>query len=601
MNGGISRHSGLAIRLAAGFMAVSGTLLALYGWWASQVAERTLRDELGRKLSDMAFLATADDRVMALPYAVRDGAVVNAARDRLSAIVKTSGIANLLVFDRDNLVLVDARGHYRFREQALLLQLDRSELERVWEGNQVASRIYEGEDKALYLSAYAPLIVDGSVRAVVGAEASAAFLSNVRAMRTKFAVSGAIVLVLAGLLGALVAGTITRPVRILRAAADRVARGDYTVMAKVDAGHELGDLATAFNRMAQSINANHERILESMSDGMVAVDETGRVNTMNRAAEDFLGVVRDSVIGRPLSESLPAWLSGVLSDTLAGGFVQDGLRISVPSGNDERIVEVSTTPLRDSNGELRGAEAEFSDRTELERLSGALEAQKRFSAIGEMAATVAHEVRNPLASIQGFADLLKMEVGDSGKAREYLGDLLGEVRRMEKIVGSFLVYARPPRPEISPVEPVSVMQEVSRSMRPEFDRAGIILEATGPERVAVVRADRKMMQMVLSNLLRNSLEASSSGGRVVISVADAVGPVAGVRFTVEDGGSGLDPAVIPRLFTPFTTTKAQGTGLGLSLSKKFVDAHGGTISITPMDKGARAEVVFPVEPITEET
>ena len=601
MNRGILSRSGLAIRLAAGFMAVSGTLLALYGWWASQVAERTLRDELGRKLSDMAFLATADDRVMALPYAVRDGAVVNAARDRLSAIVKTSGIANLVVVDRANLVLVDARGHYRFREQALLLQIDRSELERVWEGAQVASRIYEGEDKALYLSAYAPLIVDGSVRAVVGAEASAAFLSNVRAMRTKFAWSGAIVLVLAGLLGALVAGTITRPVRILRAAADRVARGDYTVMAKVDAGHELGDLATAFNRMAQSINANHERILESMSDGMVAVDEAGRVNTVNRSAEDFLGVVRDDIIGRPHLGVLPGWLSGVLNDTLAGGFVQDGLRISVPTGNGERIVEVSTTPLRDSSGALRGAEAEFSDRTELERLSDALEAQKRFSAIGEMAATVAHEVRNPLASIQGFADLLKMEVGESGKAREYLGDLLSEVRRMEKIVGSFLVYARPPRPEMSPVEPASVVLEVARSMRGEFEKAGIVLETFGPERVALVRADRKMMQMVLANLLRNSLEASSPGGRVRVGAVEADGSSGGVRFIVEDQGSGLKPEIIPRLFTPFTTTKAQGTGLGLSLSKKFVDAHGGTISISAMDKGARAEVVFPVEPITEET
>jgi PAS domain S-box-containing protein len=601
MSNGMFRRSGLAIRLAAGFMAVSGTLLALYGWWASQVAERTLRDELGRKLSDMAFLATADDRVMALPYAVRDGAVVNAARERLSAIVKTSGIANLIVVDRDNLVLVDARGHYRFREQALLLQLDRSELERVWEGDQVASRIYEGEDRSLYLSAYAPLIVDGSVRAVVGAEASAAFLSNVRKMRAKFAWSAALVLVLAGFLGALVAGTITRPVRILRAAADRVARGDYTVIANVDAGHELGDLALAFNRMAQSINANHERILESMSDGMVAVDEAGRVNTVNHSAEVFLGVKRDDIIGRAHREVLPGWLSGILDDTLSGGFVQDGLRISVPAGNGERIVEVSTTPLRDSREALRGAEAEFSDRTELERLSEALEAQKRFSAIGEMAATVAHEVRNPLASIQGFADLLKMEVGESGKAREYLGDLLAEVRRMEKIVGSFLVYARPPRPEIIPVEPVSVVQEVAKSMRPEFEKAGVKLEIFGAERVSMVRADRKMMQMVLANLLRNSLEASTAGGRVRIGADEAGVSGGGVRFTVEDEGSGLDPEVIPRLFTPFTTTKAQGTGLGLSLSKKFVDAHGGTISLAAMDKGARAEVVFPVEPITEET
>jgi len=107
--------------------------------------------------------------------------------------------------------------------------------------------------------------------------------------------------------------------------------------------------------------------------------------------------------------------------------------------------------------------------------------------------------------------------------------------------------------------------------------------------------------MVLANLLRNSLEASVAGNRVRVGAEGAAVSGGGVRFTVEDEGSGLDPDVIPRLFTPFTTTKAQGTGLGLSLSKKFVDAHGGTISIVPMDKGARAEVVFPVEPITEET
>jgi len=590
---------GLAIRLAAGFMAVSGTLLALYGWWASQMAERTLRDELGRKLSDMAFLATADAKVMAIPYAVRDGAVVGAGRERLAAIVKTSGIANLVVVDRENRVLADARGHYRFREQALLLQLDRAELERVWNGELMASRLYSGEDGSLYLSAYAPLVVEGSVRAVVGAEASAAFLGNVRAMRRKFTVAGAVVLALAGFLGWLVAGSITRPVRILRAAADRVARGEYGVMADVRASHEMGDLALAFNRMAQAINANHARILESMSDGLVAVDEAGLVTTVNRTAEEFLGLKRDSLLGRPSRGVLPGWLADLLDETRSGGASHQELRLSVPASGGTRIVEVSTTPLRNADGAPRGAEAEFSDRTELEQLTEALEAQKRFAAMGEMAATVAHEVRNPLASIQGFADLLKMEVGESGKAKEYLGDLLGEVRRMEKIVGSFLLYARPPRPEAAEMDPAEAAREVMKSMRPEFEKAGVKLESAGSGAPAV-RADRKMFQMVLANLLRNALEASQAGSRVLVRVEGANGTSPGVLLTVEDAGSGLAPEIVPKLFTPFTTTKAQGTGLGLSLAKKFVDAHGGAISLTTLDKGTRAEVVFPVDPMMDE-
>jgi PAS domain S-box-containing protein len=597
----ISRYTrGLAARLALASVALTGILLLAYGWMASQLAEDTLKNELGAKLGSVARLAAADEKVRQLPFAIiREGRVIAAARPRLASIAAGMGIGNLIVVDRDMRVLVDARGRYRFHDPGWQLRLDAAELNRVWKGEVASSPVYLGEDGGLYLSAYAPVTAGGEVKLAVAAEASADFLRNVRKLRARFTGVGLIVLALAAVLGVLMAQTVTMPLRQLHSAVERVGRGDFTAIAEVHAGHEVGDLARAFNRMTQSINVRHEQILESMSDGLVAVDRAGNVAEMNRAAESLLGMKRDAALGRDFRGSLPPELASALEDSLAGNEPLRGEKIPVPGTAGIRILRVSTSPISDADGTSKGAEISFLDVTEMEKLTTAFEAQRRFAAIGEMAAEVAHQIRNPLAAIQGFADLMKTELTGSGKGTEFLEDLLKEVRTTEGIVGNFLLFARPARLVLAPCRIDETVGGVCRAFEPEFERAGVRIGWTAEGTVPVVRADAKLVEQAVANLLRNALEASSRGGSVRVTVSAADTPDQ-VSVSVEDAGAGLAMDIRNKLFTPFVTTKAQGTGLGLSLAKKFVEAHGGTISLTPLTRGTRAMIRLPVEPIADE-
>jgi len=599
------RNPGLGARLAVAFVAISGVVILAYGYLASRRAELVLKDELGEKLESIAKLAAADDKVRALPYAIRAGAVVEAARPRLANLAAVAGIGNLMVVDKEgdeHRVIVDARGRFQFHDPAWLLRLDQAELNQVWQGRIAYSPMYQGEDGQLYLSAYAPLSVGGTVVLVVGAEASAVFLHRIRLLRNRLFTIGLIVLGFAAVLGWLVAQSITGPLRRLRVAVEQVERGDFTATANVEAGHEVGELARAFNRMAQAINVRHEEILESMSNGLIAVDARGHVAEVNPAAEQLLGVRRDALLGRPFRDRLPEEFSQALSETLAGDEPLHGENLTVPTPAGPRIFGVSTSPLPRG-----GADIFFLDVTEIARLTAELETQQRFAAIGEMAAEVAHQIRNPLAAIQGFADLLKAEMRAQGKGKEYLDDLLKEVRTTEGIVSNFLAYARPSRLELKPLVMGEAVRDVCRTMQPEFDRAGVALEPVVEPAVPVISADAATVQQVLANLLRNALEACRAGGHVRVRAtaehdtaatngAGERGGASGVVVTVEDDGTGLSPDILPRLFTPFVTTKAQGTGLGLSFAKKFVEAHGGSIALMPLPRGVRAEVHLPVEP-----
>jgi len=597
----IARYTrGLAARLALASVGLTGILLLAYGWMASQLAEDTLKSELGAKLGSVAKLASADEKVRQLPFAIiREGRVIAVARPRLASIASGLGIGNLIVVDRDMRVLVDARGRYRFHDPGWKLRLDVAELDRVWKGMVASSPVYLGEDGGLYLSAYAPVMVGGEVKLAMAAEASADFLRNVRKLRARFTVMGLIVLALAAVLGVLMAQTVTRPLRHLHSAVERVGRGDFRAIAEVRAGHEVGDLARAFNRMTQAINVRHEQILESISNGLIAVDRAGNVVEVNRAAEHLLGIKRDAALGRDFHASMPAELALALAETLAGNEPLRGEKLAVSDPAGSRMLEISTAPIPNPDGSLQGALVLFLDITEMDKLTTAFEAQRRFAAIGEMAAEVAHQIRNPLAAIQGFADLMKAELAGSGKGTEFLEDLLKEVRTTEGIVGSFLLFARPARLVLAPCRIDETMGGVCRAFEPEFERAGVKLSWAVEGTVPEIRADAKSIEQAAANLLRNALEACTRGGSVKVTVSPADTPDQ-VAVSIEDDGAGLTPGIRTKLFAPFVTTKAQGTGLGLSLAKKFVEAHGGTISLTPLTRGTRARIRLPIEPIADE-
>ncbi len=598
-------NPGLATRLAVAFVAVSGIVIIAFAWLTARRAELVLKDELGEKLASIAESASANPRVAGVQYVIRagGGAIAAAAREELKSLVRNFGIGNLIVAGRNAAgeleVVTDASGRYGWKSTPWTWHVADAELDRVWQGKVVYTPMYTGEDGEQYLSAYAPLRVGGAVRLVVGAEASAKFLKRVRSLRRYYTGAGLFMILLAAVLGSLTARTITRPLRQLTVAAQRLEGGDYTVTTNVDAGAEVGDLARAFNRMARMINVRRELLLENMSNGLIAVEPGGTVSEVNRAAEEVLALRRDRLTGRACREALPAGLAQALEETLAGDEPLRGEKIGVdaPVGG-RRILQVSTSLLMDADGSPRGAEVSFLDVTEIERLTDALESQRRFAAIGEMAAEVAHQIRNPLASIRGFADLLHADLEAGGTSREYLADLVKEVRTTEGIVTNFLALTRPSRLELGPVVLGETVAAAVRGMRPEFEAAGVALDTELGTALPVVRADGKAVAQALGNLLRNALEACRRGNRVVVRAGSSNGDgPAGVYVMVEDDGAGIAPEILPKLFTPFVTNKAQGTGLGLSLARKFVEAHGGTVALAPLPRGTRAEIRLPVEPV----
>jgi two-component system, NtrC family, sensor histidine kinase HydH len=214
---------------------------------------------------------------------------------------------------------------------------------------------------------------------------------------------------------------------------------------------------------------------------------------------------------------------------------------------------------------------------------------KHLAHLGTMSATLAHELRNPLGTIKGFAQLAAENASDS--QRRLLEPVIGETERVEHLVRDLLLYGRPPTPVVRPTEWSEIEQAVSGHARQWIGQGPVRFVAGGGPKV--VRTDPNLLEQVLLNLVRNAVEAvTGSGGQVRMEAAAA--PRNGLRISVADDGPGFAPDALRHLFEPFFTTKATGTGLGLPISRKLVEALGGTLEIrAESPHGARAVIALP--------
>ena len=231
--------------------------------------------------------------------------------------------------------------------------------------------------------------------------------------------------------------------------------------------------------------------------------------------------------------------------------------------------------------------------TEVRALEAGIARGERLATVGNLAAAVAHEIRNPLSAISMGLQRLRAEF-EPAEREEYrrMVDLVqGEVRRLNGIVEEFLSLARPIqlRPELISV--AALIDEISRLAEPQADRAGLVVEQTIAAGLPELRADRDRIKQVLLNLVLNAIEAMPSGGRLTLGAA-ASGSA--LTFTVADTGSGIPPELLPRVFEPYVTTKTKGLGLGLAIARRIVEAHGGRIEAeSGAGQGTRFRVTLP--------
>ncbi len=222
-----------------------------------------------------------------------------------------------------------------------------------------------------------------------------------------------------------------------------------------------------------------------------------------------------------------------------------------------------------------------------------LKRAERLSAIGQLSASLAHEIRNPLASIEGASEVLESPTTPDEVRTEFLGIIRKESRRLNRLLTNLLDFARPRTPELQDVDVGVLIESVTSLLAPAADKAGITFEKRLPDRPPCVASDPEQLKQVLLNITINALQAMPDGGRVEFGVAQKD---AQAVITIRDQGPGIAEQDLDRVFDPFFTTKDTGTGLGLSVAHQIVTQHGGSIkAVRNPDRGMTFEIRLPVK------
>lgn len=338
-----------------------------------------------------------------------------------------------------------------------------------------------------------------------------------------------------------------------------------------------------------------EQIVTSMTAGLLVVSTKGIVEILNPAGRRLLGVGDGEVTGTHrelLAGVVP--LADAIDEALATGqpIVRRSLRIDLPTRTMHVGVTVSPlAPPDAADARPTGAMCLFADLTDVIEMEEQLRLQDSLARLGELTAGLAHEFRNGLATIHGYGRLLDPQVLPD-PYRSYVEGIRAETDALQKVVTNFLNFARPERVTLHPVELETVVQLAVEDVLPAGGSRGQV-ELRG--HFATVAGDDVMLRQAFSNLLRNAIEACEGAG--VAPQLTVIGAVHHdlAMVAIEDNGPGMDAATMQRAFTPFFTTKAQGTGLGLPLVQKIVVTHNGRVSIgRSATGGARFQVALPV-------
>jgi two-component system sensor histidine kinase PilS (NtrC family) len=222
----------------------------------------------------------------------------------------------------------------------------------------------------------------------------------------------------------------------------------------------------------------------------------------------------------------------------------------------------------------------FTDLTELREMEDKLRVTEKLSAIGRMAASIAHEVRNPLASMSGSIQMLKKDLDLDKDDLKLMDIVLKETERLNLLVGDFLSYARPPSPRFEDVDLREIVQDAESLLRNTAPGPGVRLTTRLPDEKVILSVDRSQLHQIIVNLVKNSIEAIEGQGEITILIERAGAKAGGdTVLAVSDDGPGIPSEILPRIFEPFITSKLTGTGLGLAIVYQLVQIHKGTVDI----------------------
>jgi len=382
-----------------------------------------------------------------------------------------------------------------------------------------------------------------------------------------------------------------------------------------DANSQLSEVSERNLTVTEFLNG----ILHTISAGVVAVNKEGQITHVNRAAERILGIDAKQVLGKLYRDCVPpgtpAEANALRSVERACPVDSTERQIDLPDGT-RLYLSVSTAIMRDNEGQPSGAVEVFQDMTKIKKMEQEFTRLNTLAAMGEMAATIAHEVRNPLSGIAGFAALLSRDIDKSDPRLRLVNNIRRGVDTLNHTITTLLDYARLEETNKTEVALCDLVQSAIGQFKQNNPKAVRRVEfsidsiLSGKERTAIVSVDPVLMKQVFCNLFTNAIESFSDGGRIEIDAHVIPKQEAALRggerlllgseetllgIGVSDNGPGIPKENLEQIFAPFFTTRTKGNGLGLAVVWKIMKAHGGNIVAenTP-NGGAMFRLLLPI-------
>jgi two-component system, sporulation sensor kinase E len=341
-----------------------------------------------------------------------------------------------------------------------------------------------------------------------------------------------------------------------------------------------------------------ETIFQSIQEGVVVIDDQGRMTYANRAAEQMLGFSLEQLRGRPAEKALRDldW-NTILNPAGAADWSKlttGEMEVTYPA---HRFVSFYAVPLAEENEDARGAVIILRDVTrEREKEADLLETE-RIDAVKLLAAGVAHEIGNPLNALTIHLQLLEREIrgldGDTATGLKELVDVASaEVSRLDLIITQFLKAIRPSAPQTKPENMQTLLQETLSLMQEEIENCDIEVKMDFPATVPNINVDRDQMKQVIYNVVKNAVQAATGQGllHITLSLSDNY-----LNIEFRDNGKGINPDDLGRIFEPYHTTKSSGSGLGLMIVQRIIQDHGGQIDVeSKLNEGTRITLRLPL-------
>jgi PAS domain S-box-containing protein len=363
----------------------------------------------------------------------------------------------------------------------------------------------------------------------------------------------------------------------------------------------LQDLYQASSRKAQDLSRLNEYILSGMQSGVIICNPNGEINRVNFSALKILGAKEAELVGKKLFDFFgeESQLTRLVQKALLERGTCLGQEVEIGSGGVNSLnLEVNTSLIEDEQGQLLGVTVLFMDVSQLRYLRQELLAKEKMASLGEITAGLAHQLRNSMGAIYGFANLLRKSIGEPNQLGRIVEDIGRETKSLETLVERFLNFSKPLQLHRQKLDLPQLISETYQASIEHRQLPSITFELNTQEMLPMLFADQLLLKQTLQNIIQNALEAMPQGGRLQIWVSKAEwgGEKHGILVTVSDSGTGMTQEELHKIFEPFYSTKSTGTGLGLSVAKKIIHEHGGKIEVeSKKDHGSAFRIYLPVQ------